>query len=651
MKKLYFVVLSVLLLCCKKNTTEVSRWKVTSPDNNVELNIFLDSGRLSYEVGRIEGEQRLTLIERSPLGITQDGEAFDTTLSFAGADSVDHLNYNYNLLTGKRLSNRVNARQQILHLKNESGKMLDLHLRVANDGVAFRYAFSEADSSTRKIISENTGFKLPVDGKAWLQPYDTVTKWSPGYEQFYTIAAPIGSTSPKQNGWCFPALFETSNGWVLITESDAGEQNIGSHMNPRAPNGLYTIRNPENTEAMGLGNNITAFNGQFQTPWRTIIVGKTLGQVFESNFVNDVAVDPKQDDFSWVKPGRASWSWWSDHDSSRDYNKLKSFIDLAARMGWEYSLVDANWNVMKGGTVEQLAAYAQKKNIGLWLWYNSGGKHNEVEEQPRNIMSDPEARKAEFKRIRAMGVKGIKVDFFQSDKQFIMQQYLDILKDAAAEKIMVNFHGCTIPRGWQKTWPNLVSMESVRGAESYSFAKDYPENAPAQNTVFPFTRNVIGSMDYTPVTFSNQTYPHLTTYAHELALPVIFESGVLHVADNVKSIDGLPTAAKSFLKEVPVVWNDTKFVSGYPGKDAVIARRKDDRWYIAGINGENIQKTISLNFTFLDEHSYEATLITDGANERQFSSLIKNISKQSNEAVTTLPYGGFVIILKRAATN
>jgi alpha-glucosidase len=302
--------------------------------------------------------------------------------------------------------------------------------------------------------------------------------------------------------------------------------------------------------------------------------------------------------------------------------------------------------LMTGGNVEELIKYANSKNIGILMWYNSGGPHNNVTERPRDIMSNPEKRKAEFKKLAEWGVKGVKVDFFQSDKPQIIKQYLDILKDAADNKIMVNFHGCTMPRGWNRTWPNLVSMEAVRGAESYGFDGEYTEKAVWHNTILPFTRNVIGSMDYTPVTFSNQKYPHKTSFGHELALSVVYESGILHLADNCESYRALPEAPKNFLKNVPVVWDSTLLLAGYPGKDCVMARKSGDAWYIGGINGTSEKLSWEIDLARLKGQDFSASVITDGATDKEFLSSETAIKAGEKLKVEVLPFGGFVAKLR-----
>jgi hypothetical protein len=347
-------------------------------------------------------------------------------------------------------------------------------------------------------------------------------------------------------------------------------------------------------------------------------------------------------DTEWIKPGIASWSWWSDHDSPKKPKELRAFTELAAHMNWPYTLIDANWNLLPEAEIQSLLGHARDNNVAVWLWYNSGGPHNNVTEQPRDRMHIREVRRREFDQLRLWGVAGIKVDFWQSDKQEIIRQYIELLEDAAEYQIMVNVHGCTIPRGWSKTYPHLMSMESVWGAESYSFAANYPQEVPAQNVIYAFTRNVIGPMDYTPVTFSNQTYPHLTTNAHELALSVVFESGVQHFADRVSAYQSLTEPVKRFLKEVPTAWDETRMISGYPGEYIILARRKGTIWYIGGINGDKPEKEIQLNLNSIHTSSY--TIIIDD-DHKGFNSQLTDSRTIIN--IKLKSYGGFIAISEK----
>jgi len=377
-----------------------------------------------------------------------------------------------------------------------------------------------------------------------------------------------------------------------------------------------------------------------------VIVGHRLADIVESNLVSHLADPSVIDDLSWIQAGRASWAWWSGYlDGTSDTpEKLKKYIDFAQEMSWEYSLIDAGWDYRKGFDLEEMARYADSKGVKLLLWYNSGGPINHVDAGPRDKMFDREIRRNEMKRIAALGIKGVKIDFFGSDKQAFMQLYHDILEDAAEFKLLVNFHGCTIPRGWSRTYPNMISYESVKGEEGYIYHADYEEKAPVHCAILPFTRNVVGSMDYTPVAFSVQQVPHRTSYGFELALSVVFESGIQHFPDQVEVYRKLPKPVNAFLRSLPTAWDDTKLVSGYPGRDVVIARQKGESWYMGGINAEDNEKELEVSLDFLNPGvNYNATLITDGADKKNFTITTKSLTSQSKERVKVLPIGGFVM--------
>jgi len=320
-------------------------------------------------------------------------------------------------------------------------------------------------------------------------------------------------------------------------------------------------------------------------------------------------------------------------------------------VGWEYALFDANWNAMESGSIADVIAHAKQKNVGLLLWYNSGGPHNDVTEAPRDRMTTHEQRVKEFQQLKAWGVKGVKVDFWQSDKQDRIAQYRDLLKDAADFQLMVDFHGSTIPRGWQREFPNLIGMEAVAGAEQYKFREDYAAKAPWLNTVLPFTRNVAGPMDYTPVTFSDAKYPHQTTNAHELALSVVFENPIQHFADSVESYRAQPDAVKTFLKQVPTAWDETRVLSGEPGQTLVIARRSGNAWYVGGINGQDVPATARVTLDFLKDGSWKAMNIVDGADDRTFSAIQMDIPQTAGmtREFAMRARGGFVLRLERIA--
>ena len=636
--------LFTLFISCGKEKTE---WSVTSPSENIRFNVVLsENNQLMYNISMLESGVSKQVIANSPLGIRRSDETFFQNLMFTGKQSDITLSESFSLPIGKQRIINTEVNELTLTFTNENGSEIELITRVSDEGAAFRYRFPESDTNIFSVEEELTGFNIAGKGKTWMAPYDKVTMYSPGYERYFENGIPIGTTAPGEEGWCLPALFQTEDAWILLTEAALDSSYFGFHLQPKADGGKYTIRMPEAGEANNTCTNIPHSTLPWETPWRVLIIGKNISDVVESNMVVSLNPPSQIEDESWIVPGRSSWSWWSDWPSPKNFESLKKFVDMSAEMGWEYSLVDANWDLMTGGNIEELVKYANSKNVGILMWYNSGGPHNDVTERPRDIMNNPELRKAEFKKLAEWGVKGVKVDFFQSDKPQIIKLHFDILKDAADNKIMVNFHGCTMPRGWNRTWPNLVTMEAVRGAESYAFDEIYPEKAVWHNAILPFTRNVIGSMDYTPVTFSNQKYPHKTTFGHELALSVVFETGILHLADNCESYRSLPEAPKNFLKTVPVVWDKTLLLSGYPGENCVIARKSGDNWYIGGINGTGEKQSWEIDLSRLNGQEFDASVITDGPSATEFTSF-KTILKSGNKLkVDVLPFGGFVAEIK-----
>jgi hypothetical protein len=634
----------LLFMACEP---KVRTWKLMSPDENISIVLthtrLIEDNKteLSYQVFLKTDGGTFEMIEPSVLGISREDASFTDQLVYHSEGGEIEFSDSYQLIAGKKSLVEYSGNELTVTFEGDSNKLLAVDLRALNDGVAFRYRFPESDENLFTVKGEITTFKIPISGKAWIHPYDTVTKWTPAYETYYKNAIDIGTNAPGGQGWAFPALFNVNNAWMMLTESNLGDNFYGAHLQPEVIDGRYTIRLPEAEEAMNTCVAEPSSTLPWIMPWRVIILSSRLSDIVESTLVEDLNDPGMVEDLSWIKPGRASWSWWSDHDSPQYFEKLKSFVDLAKEMGWEYSLVDANWNLMKGGTVEELIHYANEQGIGILMWYNSGGPHNTVGEQLRDAMHIKERRRAEFAKLQELGVKGVKVDFFQSDKPEIIKQYHEILKDAADYQILVNFHGCTMPRGWERKYPHLMTMEAVRGAECYSFDARFPDAAPWYNTILPFTRNVVGPMDYTPVNFTDQTYPHITTSGHEIALTVIFQSGILHFADRVLAFQELPDFAKDYLKGVPVSWDQTEFLEGYPGKYVVLARKKDGIWYYAGINGINETLNIDLKLPFIKEGSYLAEIITDGEKERSFMYYKKPFNNTTSLNIELKPFGGF----------
>jgi len=628
--------------------------EINSPNKDIKAEFSLtESGGLKYRLS----DQNGVIINWSALGIvtsktissepyTQITADFTASVNFIAA-SEKGVADSYKMITGKQRENRYAAKALRIELEDvETSQKLNVEAHLADDGLALRYVLPENSPLYYRIDKDIMEFNLGLGGTHWGQAYDFANHWKPAYETPFYNGLPIGTDTPSKDGtgWGFPSLFEDEAGrWIMLSETGLTDTYHGSHLSPKASGGVYSLAPPLDNAAEGIGRPISASTLPLEMPWRFMVISDDLGDILESNRVFDLAPPQKSKDTKWIKPGLASWSWWSDHKSSRSFEAMTPFIDLAAEMGWPYSLIDANWNLISDTSLDDLIAYGRKKNVGLLFWYNSGGPHNFITEEPRNKMHERRVRRAEFARLQQAGAKGIKVDFFHSDNQDRIAQYIGILEDAADFKLLVNFHGSTIPRGWQRTYPHLMTMESVRGGEVYTFPSepDYGVLATYQNTILPFTRNVIGSMDYTPTGFSNQTVRHLTSYAHEAALAVIFESGLQHLADSVESYRAASKDYKDYLKDIPTAWDETVFLAGYPGKDVILARRKGKAWYIAGINGEDKSKAVDIDISKLNGLRRSGTLLYDGSEPFAFTS--KNISHDGKVLRVEMgPYGGFV---------
>lgn len=640
-------ILPIVVLMASSAQAAPQTWSVASPDGNVTFGLALGAdGSLTYTVHLERGSASDEVVAASPLGVQRDDQAFIDRLHAVGAAPARTIDETYTALHGKRRTVHHHAREQVFSFANATGAPMDLVVQVANDGVAFRYRFPNRDATWRRVVDEVTGFSIPAGARGWMLPRQPPGKYSPAYENLF-IDVTAGDQAPTPSGWSLPALFSVGGGrdWVLVSEAGLDESYCGSRLDASAPGGRYRLRLPQPEEGQGVGTVDPRSPLPWTLPWRVLIVSPTPAGIAESTLVDDVSPPSVVADTSWIQPGRVSWSWWSDDDSPRDEKALDAFVDLAADMGWEYSLIDANWNLMAPEALQRVLAHAREKHIGILLWYNSGGPHNVVTEQPRDRMHQREIRRREFETLQKWGVRGVKVDFWQSDKQDRIQQYLDLLRDAADYHLMVDFHGCTVPRGWSRTYPHLMTQEAVPGAEQYKFNKDYAAKAPWHNTVLAFTRNVVGGMDFTPVTFSDHKFPHQTSNAHELALSVVFESGLQHFADSVTSYESLDEPVRAFLSHVPAAWLETRLVGGEPGRLAVFARRAADGWYVGGISGLDAPQSFDLKLSFLGAGRYHAAIVTDGDGPRDLKASSREVTAADSMPFPLVAHGGFVVRL------
>jgi hypothetical protein len=642
--------LTVLLLCLSVPVLQAkcadSQYDLSSPDKHIKITLNITGQSLAYSVSR----DGVPVLQPSKLGLVCDGDDFSKGLSLLSASPVISVTDFYQLYTIKRNINNYKAGKRVFHFKNTSGKLMDIIFQVSNDGVAFRYYLPGASSDIKKITAELTSYHFGADTKGWLQPMaEAKSGWAkanPSYEEYYQRGIPAGTPSPIKAGWVYPALFNTGSNWVLITETFPTDGNYcATHLNAESPDGEYQTALADPREVYTGGVSGPEAKLPWYTPWRIITIG-SLKTITESTLGTDLATPAVKMDAALVKPGKASWSWVLLKDGKTTYPVQKQFIDYAAEMHWQYCLIDALWDTQIGyDKIKELADYARSKNIGLLLWYNSAGSWNETPQTPKDKMLTHESRVKEFGILKSMGIKGVKIDFFVGDGQSMMQYYIGILNDAKDFGLLVNFHGTTLPRGLERTYPNLVTMEAIKGMEFATFEQKNLDEQPTHCTTIPFTRNVFDPMDYTPmVLYKVPKLQRRTTSAFELALPVIFQSGIQHMAETPEGMSHVPDYVKSFLQQLPNYWDDIRFIDGFPGILAVLARRSGNKWYIAGLNGEAIDKVLDLDLSFLKAYP-AGELITDGAEPLTFSDA--KIGASGHTQIKVKPNGGFVLVFEK----
>jgi hypothetical protein len=613
---------------------------LTSPDRHISVELRITSAKtLEYSVQR-DGRP---VVLPSRLGLQLEGADLDAQLKLAATSPVKPIAEDYELAAGKKRRISYRANEQVYTVRNPKGQALDLAFRVSNDGVAFRYLVR--GPGPHKFVSESTSFAFDTKARAWLQPMAVAqTGWSntnPSYEEHYQREIAVGTKSPMA-GWVFPALFRTGDTWVALTEANMDGSWHASRLQADSTGGIYRLRTPMAPEVFTDGVLLAESSGELTSPWRVIALG-SLAAVTESTLGTDLAAPAIAFDKDKMKPGHASWSWALLKDDATVFEVQKKFIDYAADMHWDYTLVDAEWDHKIGyDRMRELAAYGSSKGIGLLAWYNSSGPWNKTEYSPKSKLLTHEQRVAEFARLAEMGVKGVKIDFFAGDGKSMIAYYIGILNDAAAAGLLVNFHGATLPRGWARTYPNLMSTEAVRGLEYTTFTQDDQDAVVRHAAMLPFARNLFDPMDFTPMVFGDiPNIRRATRNGFELAESVLFLSGIQHFAETPEGMATAPAYVKAFLQDLPRSWDEVKFVAGYPGRHAVIARKSGNAWYVAGFNADDAEVQVDLDLGFLAGR--EGQLITDGAGEREFRQAAVKGGKQK---IGIKAHGGFVAVFK-----
>ena len=624
---------------------------VSSPNRRLTVSVQVEQGVAQYSI-QYDGQQMLM---PSRLGLTSNIGDFTQGLTLKGA-KTSQVEKHYDMTRTKASHSDYKANQLEVTLANGKGHNMVVTFLVSDNDVAYRYTLlrqQKDNPKTAVITGEASSFRLPDGTTTFLSPQSkSMVGWErtkPSYEEVYSADTPMTRPSQFGEGYVFPALFHVgTDGWVLISETGVTSGYVGSHLSDFDAVKGYTIAFPMAGELNGLGSTFAGIPVPGSTPWRTITVGNSLKPIVETTVSYDV-VEPLYQPTQAYKPGRYTWSWLIWQDNSCNYQDQVTFIDLAATMGYEYCLVDALWDVQIGyDKVEELSAYAQKKGVNLLLWYNSNGCENDAPQGPRHKMDNAIVRDQEMAWMKKIGIKGIKVDFFGGDKQQVMQLYEDILYDANRYGLQVIFHGCTLPRGWERMYPNYVASEAVLASENVFFTEDAAIREPFDLTLHPFCRNATAAMDWGGTIMNRymsrdnkSRHTRKTTDVFEMAASITIQTSIQCVAIQPNNLNELPQVELDFLKSIPTTWDETRYIDGYPGKYVVLARRHGNEWYIAGLNAESQAKKLTLALPML-QPGQTISYYTD--NKEGYAELRQvKVDKKGQVKVVMQPNGGCIL--------
>ena len=625
--------------------------QIASPDGKLVVTVADMDGRPSYSVSY----DNVLFLKPSPLGIIANIGDFSSGMSLEKNVSTNKIDETYELASIKKSKVHYVANEAVFSFTQQGKTIYDVIFRISNNDVAFKYKmYPQGETLSCVVKQEVTGFVFPDGTTTFLcpqsKPMGGFARTSPSYETSYT-ADDVAGKNGWGEGYTFPCLFRNGdNGWVLVSETGVNGGYCASRLLGHK-GGVYTIGFPQEGEANGNGTVSPGIALPGETPWRTITVGKTLAPIVETTVPFDV-VKPLYQAKGEYTYGRGSWSWIIGMDGSTNYKEQLRYIDFSAAMGYQSVLVDALWDKQIGrDKIEELAKYGKDKGVALYLWYNSNGYWNDAPQTPRGIMDNAIARRKEMKWMQSIGIRGIKVDFFGGDKQMTMQLYEDILSDANEYGLLVIFHGCTLPRGWERMYPNFASSEAVLASENLHFSQGSCDNEAFNATLHPFIRNTVGSMDFGGSAL-NKYYNadnaprgsrRVTSDVYALATAVLFQSPVQHFALAPNNLTDAPAWAIDFMKEVPTTWDEVRFIDGYPGKYVILARRHGDKWYIAGVNAQKETLKLKVNLPMFS-NGEKVRLFSD---DKALQGGVKQIGiGKKQELQLTIPCNGGVLITK-----
>ncbi len=650
MKHFRSAILMASMLVCGSIVAAEKRF--ASPDGKLVVTVSDEGGQPVYQVSLGE----TVFLQPSKLGLNTNIGDLTSGLTMKDCQ-VRTVNDTYSLKTTKQSQITYEATEAVCQFVQNDRQVLDVIFRVSNRDVAFRYKLYPrrargGETLVAVITGEASGFVLPEGTTTFLcpqsKPMGGFARTSPSYETSYTLDDQMG-----KNGWgegySFPCLFKNGDkGWLLISETGTDGSYVGCRLlNEGGAN--YKIGFPQAGEMNGHGSTSAAVSLPYETPWRTITLGATLANIVESTVANDL-VQPKFQASKDYTYGKGSWSWIIGMDSSCNFDEQKRYIDFSAAMGWRSVLVDALWDKQIGyEKMEELSRYAQSKGVGLFLWYNSNGAWNDAPQSPKDKMDKSPARRKEMAWMQKNGILGIKVDFFGGDKQPMMQLYEDILTDANEFGIQCIFHGCTLPRGWERMYPNYVASEAVLASENLHFGQGACDAEATNACTHTFIRNAVGSMDFGGSTLNkhyNADNQHgtirRTSDVFALATAVLFQSSVQHFAMAPNNLTDAPEWAVQFMKDVPTTWDEVKFIDGYPGKYAIIARRAGTKWFIAGISAQKEPLKTKLD---LSPFFKKGSIVTTYTDDASLAGSTKNLKVASKPVAVTIPENGGLVIV------
>ena len=625
--------------------------RVSSPNGSLVVTVSDAEGKLSY-TATLDGKQMLA---PSALGLQTSLGDLTKELSIVNSQLSTVAN-SYSMRGTKASKVDYKANALTINLQNKDGVKFSILFQVSDNDIAYRYQMPRQTIRRReykrvRILSEVSGFNFPEGTTTFISPQiGPETGWEqtkPSYEEGYSNDAPMDKASQYGHGYIFPALFHLPTGWALVSETGVTSGYCGSHLSDYQAGSGYTVAYPDKGENNGFGTDFAAIPLPGETPWRTITLGSTLKPILETTISYDV-VEPRYQASTDYKAGRYTWSWLIGQDNSINYDDQVRFIDLASAMGFEYCLVDNWWDQNIGRErIAELSKYAQSKGVHLLMWYNSNGFWNDAPQTPRNCMNTAIAREKEMSWLESIGVKGIKVDFFGGDKQQTMQLYEDILSDANRHGLQVVFHGCTVPRGWERMYPNFVASEAVLASENLFFGEGATISEGFDLTLHPFCRNATASMDWGGIimnkfmsTDNKSRHSRKTTDIFELASGITMQTSVQCVAMQPNNLQELPQFEMDFLRELPTTWEETRFIDGYPGKYVVMARKATNgKWYIAGLNAQKEPLALTLDLKAFGDLT---KLLVDDKQMQPVQTALKK-DKKGKIKVVIQPNGGMII--------